>query len=34
MLMINLDRVLKSNDKYGTFCKGTSFFTRNTRYKY
>lgn len=34
IFLINLDRVLNSKDKYGTFCKGTSFFTRNTRYKY
>ena len=34
IFLINLERVLNSKDKYGTFCKGTSFFTRNTKYKY
>lgn len=34
MFLINLDSVLSSKDKYVDFCKGTSLFTRNSKYKF
>ena len=32
--LVNLDNVLNSNDKFRDFCKGTSLFTDNSKYKY
>ena len=29
-----IDNVLNSNDKFRDFCKGTSLFTDNSKYKY
>ena len=32
--LVNLDNVLNSNDKFRDFCKCTSLFTDNSKYKY
>ena len=32
--LISLDNVLSSRDKYKDFCKGTSVFVKNSKYKY
>lgn len=34
VFLLDFDKVLKSNDTYNDFCKGTSIFVRNSDYKF